>query len=101
MSNIFNNKNDANLVRQYFNNFVRFYADSYAIQWSNGNGNRGWKTRHKPFSDKLLMAHLNQTYAVAAPASFYPDFYFLDFAAAALFTTQSENPSIEAIGGKI
>ncbi|MGI8468827.1 MAG: hypothetical protein ACR2N3_10265 [Pyrinomonadaceae bacterium] len=68
---------DGILIKDYFNNFVRFYADSYAIQWHNQN--RHWKTKHKNFSDILIRAHLNQVYSVAAAAAYYPIYYFLDF----------------------
>ena len=73
----FDDKNEEFLIREYFKNFVRFYADSYAVQFVD-NG-RHWKTKHKIFSDKLIKAHLDRTYAVAAAAAYTPQYYFLDF----------------------
>lgn len=60
--------------RQYKASFVGAYRQPYAVQQTG----KGWKTRHKKLSDKVIKAHLNCAYWIGTTAAWYPSFYSLD-----------------------
>jgi hypothetical protein len=62
-------------IKRYRQLFARDARGPYAIQ----HPGQDWKTRHKPVSDPLLKAHLNQQYWVAVKAAWYPFAYCIDF----------------------
>jgi hypothetical protein len=61
--------------REYRETFARDHAGPYALQWPG----KDWKTRWKPVSDPLLLAHLAGKYWVGCRGVWYPKYPVLDF----------------------
>ena len=59
---------------EYKEAFVRDFSGPYAVQWPG----KPWKTKHKPLSDPVIRAHLDQRYWVATKAPWYPRFAYAD-----------------------